>query len=138
MTAPSNRDSLFRLNTSPTLRGCGCPYDGRDLCDVHGDGTGYCPACGQYAPMTLDGAARVHHCDRTPPACGLPPNIYVCPRCYGHGIGRLGCWGTQQRPHAHCYMQPVVEVIQGRCSCSTFCGDRDVDGPGTCKGLDRA
>lgn len=131
-------DLNLRLSTAPKIRACGCPYDGQELCEVHGDGTGYCVACGEYAPMTLDGTARVHHCDRTPPSDGLPPNLYVCPVCWGHGASRWGCWGTVEKPHAHAYMQPLREVIQDRCSCISACGDRDVDGPGVCKGLRRA
>jgi hypothetical protein len=72
----------------------------------------YCLACGEYMPKTLDGSRCVHECDRTPPLDGLPPNIYACPICGGHAARRYGCWGTEQRPHAHAYMQPVHELAR--------------------------
>lgn len=74
----------------------------------------HCPACGHYLPMRIDGTGRVdHECDRTPPLDGLPPTIYVCPVCAGHGRCRYGCWGTRANPHAHAYMEPLHELVRG-------------------------
>lgn len=72
----------------------------------------YCRACGCYAPLSLDGNRRVHGCDRTPPADGLPATIYACPICAGHGACAWGCWGTEERPHEHAYMRPIHEIVR--------------------------
>jgi predicted RNA-binding Zn-ribbon protein involved in translation (DUF1610 family) len=72
----------------------------------------YCPNCGIYMPLALNGSQRIHGCDRTPPLDGLPPTIYACPRCGGHGASRWGCWGTKDHPHDHAYMQPVHELVR--------------------------
>lgn len=76
------------------------------------DDATHCRACGQYMPLTLAGAARVHDCDRTPPLDGLPPTIYACPTCGGHGASAWGCWGTPERPHPHVYMRPIHTLIR--------------------------
>lgn len=72
----------------------------------------HCPACGAYMPRSLDGSRRVHSCDRTPPLDGLPPNLFACPTCGGHGASRWGCWGTPERPHDHAFMQPIHELVR--------------------------
>lgn len=76
------------------------------------DNDPYCPACGQYMPLTIYGDCRVHDCDRTPPVGDVVPNIYVCPECGGHGTFRFGCWGTENNPHEHEFARPVHELVQ--------------------------
>ena len=73
---------------------------------------GYCPKCGAYMPLTLDGTCRVHQCHRTPPLGGLPHGICACPICGGYGPGRYGCWGTIGDPHDHAYMRPIHELVR--------------------------
>lgn len=77
------------------------------------DTNGYCTACGRYQPKTLGGDETACDCGRTPPASNLPPNIYVCPTCHGHGANPLGCWGTSAKPHEHAFMRPMLELLRG-------------------------
>jgi hypothetical protein len=72
----------------------------------------HCPHCGCYMPMNLAGTQRLHDCDRTPPLDGLPPTLYACPVCGGHGASRWGCWGSDEHPHEHAYMRPVHELVR--------------------------
>lgn len=72
----------------------------------------HCPACGEYRPMRLNEQGRVHHCDRTPPADGLPTNVCACPTCGGVALHRYGCWGTRENPHPHAYMLPIHELVK--------------------------
>jgi hypothetical protein len=74
----------------------------------------HCPRCGCYAPMSLGGERGACGCGRTAPLDGLPPTIYACPVCAGHGRSRWGCWGSLERPHDHAFMEPIHELILGR------------------------
>lgn len=84
----------------------------REEMHYHTPDEGHCKACGEYIPKTLAGDQSQHDCGRTPPLDHLPPTIYVCPVCGGHGRSRWGCWGTAAHPHDHIYMRPVHELVQ--------------------------
>ena len=72
---------------------------------------GYCTACGEYAPKSLDGSRRIHECDATPPLDGMPPIVTVCPTCGRAGRYRWGCWGTTEHPHEHTFMVTTRELV---------------------------
>lgn len=79
-----------------------------DLCAVIDQS--YCPGCGCYMPMRLNGTSRVDcGCERNPPMLDAPINIYFCPSCGRSASGRWGCWGTPERPHEHVYCVQVYE-----------------------------
>lgn len=65
-------------------------------------------------PLTLSGDKRVHSCDRTAPQDGLPPNLFACPICGGHGAARWGCVGSPQHPHRKTFMRPIHELVRER------------------------
>lgn len=71
----------------------------------------YCERCGRYMPLTLDGARRVHECERTKPLDDLPFGICACPVCGGYGRSRWGCWGSREHPHEHAFMIPIHELV---------------------------
>lgn len=73
----------------------------------------HCAGCGRYQPMRVNETGRVDcGCGRTPPASGLPANIFVCPACGGHAASKLGCWGTPYGAHEHCYMVNVYDLAR--------------------------
>jgi hypothetical protein len=78
------------------------------------ESNGYCEACGVYVPRRHNGARVEHDCDRTPPVGKLPPTLFACPTCGGHGASAFGCWGTLARPHEHVFMERVHEIVADR------------------------